>query len=67
MTKHASTDVSNSSDFVHPISLLLPEDEAVLVQMNRYPIICANQAHPVGGRYCEAATIAGLSEAESVP
>jgi hypothetical protein len=47
--------------------LLLPEDEALLVQMNRSPIIRANQAHPLNGRDCEAATIAGLPEAGSVP
>jgi hypothetical protein len=35
--------------------------------MNRSPIIRANQAHPVGGRDCAAATIAGLPEAVSVP
>jgi hypothetical protein len=33
------------------------------VQMNRSPIIRANQAHPVSGRDREAATIAGLPEA----
>jgi hypothetical protein len=37
------------------------------VQMNRSPIIRANQAHPVSGRDREAATIAGLPEAGSVP
>jgi hypothetical protein len=37
------------------------------VQMNRSPIIRANQAHPLSGRDCEAATIAGLPEAGSVP
>jgi hypothetical protein len=47
--------------------LVLPEDEALLVQMNRSPIIRANQAHPLSGRDCEAATIAGLPEAGSVP
>jgi hypothetical protein len=49
------------------MSLVLPEGEAVLVQMNRSPIIRANQAHPVSGRDREAATIAGLPEAGSVP
>ena len=47
--------------------LVLPQDEAFLVQMNRSPIIRANQAHPLSGRDCEAATIAGLPEAASVP
>jgi hypothetical protein len=45
----------------------VPEDEALLVQTNRSPIIRANQAHPVSGRDREAATIAGLPEAGSVP
>ena len=48
-------------------SLVLPKDETLLVQMNRSPIIRANQAHPVSGRDREAATIAGLPEAGSVP
>jgi hypothetical protein len=37
------------------------------VQMNSSPIIRTNQAHPVSGRDCEAATIAGLPEAVSAP
>jgi hypothetical protein len=37
------------------------------VQTNRSPIIRANQAHPVSGRDREAATIAGLPEAGSLP
>jgi hypothetical protein len=37
------------------------------VEMNRSPIIRANQAHPVSVLDCEAATIAGLPEAGSVP
>ena len=49
------------------VSLLLPEDEAVLVQMNRSPIIRAHQTHPVSRRDWEAASIAGLPEAGSVP
>ena len=49
------------------MSLVLPEDEAVLVQTNRPPIIGAHQAHPFSGRDCDAATIAGLPEAGSVP
>jgi hypothetical protein len=48
-------------------SLVLPEDEALLMQTNRSPLIRTNQAHPVSGRDCEAATIAGLPEAGSVP
>src|SRR4030095_15737483 len=49
------------------VSLVLPEGEAVLVQTNRPPIIRAHQAHPFSGRDCDAATIAGLPEAGSVP
>jgi hypothetical protein len=49
------------------VSLLLPEDEAVLVQMNRSPSIRAHQIHPVSRRDWEAATIAGLSEAGRLP
>ena len=37
------------------------------MQMDRSPIVRANQAHPVSGRDREAATIAGLPEAASVP
>ena len=37
------------------------------MQTNRSPIIRANQARPVSGRDREAATIAGLPEAGSVP
>jgi hypothetical protein len=49
------------------VPLVLPEGEAVLVQTNRPPIIRAHQAHPFSGRDCDAATIAGLPEAGSVP
>ena len=37
------------------------------MQTDRSPIIRANQTHPVSGRDREAATIAGLPEAGSVP
>jgi len=49
------------------VSLLLPEDEALLVQTNRSPIIRAHQIHPVSRRDWEAATIAGLPEAARLP
>jgi hypothetical protein len=52
---------------VPDLSLGVPDLKTFAVKTERSPIIRANQAHPVSGRDCEAATIAGLPEAGSVP
>jgi len=48
-------------------AFLIPDVEAARVQPNRFPIIGAHQAHPLRGRDCEAAPIAGLAQPGAMP